>query len=278
MKILLPQLSALSGGGASLVSEFRSVPRAPEVTPRERVEAVGLAPPPRPVAPSAWALPDASTADADGVVGIGADLTPETLVDAYRRGMFPWPHPGTPLPWCSPDPRGVVRPDDVRVSRSLAQRMRRCGWLATVDRAFDRVVEHCASARADEATWILPEMVRAYRRLHEIGWAHSVEIWDGDALVGGLYGVQIGSIFTGESMFHLQPDASKIALVELMDRFAHAGGRYVDVQIATPHLVSLGASEYPRSMFVSDLEEAAIDDVRLRRDAMPVARLVAWRR
>ena len=121
-------------------------------------------------------------------------------------------------------------------------------------------------------------MILAYRRLHEIGWAHSVEIWDGDTLVGGLYGVQIGSIFTGESMFHLRPDASKVALIELIDRFAHAGGRYVDVQIATPHLVSLGATEFPRSVFVSDLEDAAVDDVRLCRDTMPVARLVAWRR
>lgn len=178
-----------------------------------------------------------------------------------------------PLPWFSPDPRGILTSDSLHVSRSLRQRLRRCGWTATIDKAFAAVVAACAEPRGDEGTWITRSMARAYLRLHELGWAHSVEIWDGHALVGGLYGVQIGGCFTGESMFRRLSDASKVALVELVHRFSEAGGRLVDVQLATPHLCQLGTHEVPRSMFLGMLAAVRDADIRFPLDARPVSRL-----
>jgi leucyl/phenylalanyl-tRNA---protein transferase len=230
-------------------------------------------PPPQPVPPSAWVLPDPADADPDGVVGIGADLAPSTLVDAYRRGVFPWPHPGIPLPWFSPDPRGILLPDRLHASRSLRRTMRRTGWHTTVDHDFAGVVAACADGRGDDGTWITGSMRRAYLRLHDLGWAHSVEVWDGDDLVGGIYGVQVGGVFTGESMFHRRSDASKVALADLLDRFTGAGGRLVDVQLTTPHLVSLGAVDVARATFLGWLAAARDDDVRMIATALPVARL-----
>ncbi|MGH9223846.1 MAG: leucyl/phenylalanyl-tRNA--protein transferase [Acidimicrobiales bacterium] len=213
---------------------------------------------PQPVAASRWALPDPALSDADGLVGLGGDLAAETLVDAYRRGIFPWPHPGMPLPWFSPDPRAVLRPGAVRVSRSLRQRLRRCGWTTSVDAAFEEVVAACASRPRREGTWINRHMRHAYARLHRLGWAHSLEVWDGGVLVGGLYGVRVGACFTGESMFHRATDASKVALVDFCERWATAGGVMIDVQLPTEHLTSLGAVEAVRAEFLADL--AAVRD------------------
>jgi leucyl/phenylalanyl-tRNA--protein transferase len=197
------------------------------------------------------------------VVGVGADLAPGTLAAAYRTGIFPWPHPGVALPWFSPDPRGVIRPGALHVSRSLARQMRTCGWTTTVDRAFCEVVAACAARRGPDGTWITRSMARAYVRLHELGWAHSVEVWDGDALVGGVYGVQLGAVFTGESMFYRAPDASKIALVDLCARFAEAGGLLLDTQLTTPHLRRLGAADLPRERFLQLLAAGRDADVRM---------------
>lgn len=234
-----------------------------------------FAPPPRPVAPSAWVLPDPSDADVDGVVGIGADLAPSTLVEAYRRGIFPWPHSGVALPWFSPDPRGVLDLDGVHVSRSLRRTLRRSGWTTTVDDAFDEVVRACATERGDDGTWITPAMARAYRRLHVLGWAHSLEVWATDGrLVGGIYGVQVGGVFTGESMFHRVDDASKVAMVDLCARMRRAGARLLDVQLTTPHLISMGARDVPRARFVRILGEARDLDVRLPVERRQVHRLV----
>jgi leucyl/phenylalanyl-tRNA---protein transferase len=229
--------------------------------------------PPQPVPPTAWILPDPDEADEDGVVGVGADLAPSTLVDAYRRGIFPWPHPGVPLPWFSPDPRGLVDLDRVKVARSLRQRLRRCGWTTTVDAAFPAVVQACAEDRGEVGTWISPAMARAYVRLNELGWAHSLEVWDGDRLIGGLYGVQVGGVFTGESMFHRMADASKVALIDLVTRFHAAGGRLLDVQLTTPHLASLGAHDVARDRFLAVLSSARDLDVRMAVGRRPVARL-----
>jgi leucyl/phenylalanyl-tRNA--protein transferase len=231
--------------------------------------------PPRPrrLGPARWQFPDPSSADADGIVGLGADLEPETLVHAYRQGIFPWPHHGVPTPWFSPDPRGVLVPGEIHVSRSLRQRLRRCGWTTTVDADFDRVVKAC-SERGRQGTWITPEMRTAYWRLRQLGWAHSLEVWDGGQLAGGLYGVQVGAVFTGESMFHNQADASKVALVDLAARFASAGGRLIDVQITTPHLVSLGARDEPRERFLALLAEARDEDVFLPNERLAADRLV----
>ena len=218
-------------------------------------------------------LPDPIDADTDGVVGVGADLSPATLVDAYRRGIFPWPHPGVPLPWFSPDPRGVLPLDAVSVSRSLRRRLRTSGWTTTVDVAFGSVVAACGERRGDAGTWITGTMARAYLRLHELGWAHSLEVWEDDQLIGGVYGVQVGGVFTGESMFHRRTDASKVALVDLAARFAAAGGRLLDVQLTTSHLETLGARDLPRARFLGVLADARGLDVRMAVEPRPVARL-----
>lgn len=229
---------------------------------------------PEPVPPSSWMLPPPSEADPDGVLGVGADLQPSTLVDAYRRGIFPWPHGDGPLPWFSPDPRGVLPVGTLHVSRSLRRTLRRSGWHTTLDHAFEDVVAACARTRADEGTWITTEMARAYARLQRLGWAHSVEVWDGDTLVGGIYGVQLGTVFTGESMFHDRPDASKVAMLDLSARLQEAGGELLDVQLTTSHLRSLGAVDWPRDAFLAVLHAGRDRDVRLPTGRLEVERLL----
>ncbi len=227
---------------------------------------------------SRWAMPDPRLADPSGVVAVGGDLEVTTLVDAYRRGIFPWPHSGRALPWFSPDPRAVLWPEAVRVSRSLRQTLRRAGWLTTVDRAFEDVIAACADRPWREGTWITRGMRHAYTRLHRLGWAHSVEVWDsGGRLVGGLYGVRVGACFTGESMFHRLTDASKVALVDLCRRWAEAGGLLVDVQLPTQHLASMGAVETDRATFLSRLSEARDVTVCMRAGEFPVSRLARAR-
>jgi leucyl/phenylalanyl-tRNA--protein transferase len=218
-------------------------------------------PPPR------WAFPPVDAADEDGLVGVGADLEPGTVLAAYRRGLFPMPLGGRgPLGWWSPDPRAVIPLDGLRVSRSLRRSLRR--YEIRVDTAFDEVIDACSDPSRPHG-WISPEIRAAYRRLHDLGWAHSVETWqaDGDGagpargrLVGGLYGVAIGGLFAGESMFHRRTDASKAALVGLVDLLG-AGGvdrRVLDVQWMTPHLASLGAIEVARADYL-DLVAVAVE-------------------
>jgi leucyl/phenylalanyl-tRNA--protein transferase len=220
-------------------------------------------PPPR------WAFPPAESADEDGLVGVGADLEPGTILAAYRRGLFPMPLGGRgPLGWWSPDPRGIIPLDGLRVSRSLRRSLRR--FEIRVDTAFDEVIDACADPRRPHG-WITPEVRAAYRRLHRLGWAHSVEAWtvpgegdgrDGDhgepVLAGGLYGVAIGGLFAGESMFHRRTDASKVALVGLVELLREGGveGRVLDVQWCTPHLASLGAVEVPRATYLEMVARA----------------------
>lgn len=232
------------------------------------VRASGHARTPRDPGPSRWALPPPHTADPDGVVGVGADLAPATLVRAYSAAIFPWPHDEPPLPWFSPDPRGVVDVEHVHVARSLRRTMRTSGWTTTCDGAFADVMRACADER-DEGTWITDEMHRAYTSLHRLGWAHSVEVWEGAELVGGIYGVQIGRVFTGESMFHRRTDASKVAFVELLLRHAEAGGTLLDVQLTTPHLERLGAYDLPRREFVARLTAGRRHLCPLRLDPEP---------
>ena len=217
---------------------------------------------PRRQPPSVWALPDPDTAGAEGLVGLGADLSPPTLVDAYRRGIFPWPHPDAPLPWFSPDPRAVITAATVHRSRSLLRTLRRSGWTTTVDTDLAGVLAGCAE-RGTEGTWITRGMAAAYTRLAALGWVHSVEVWEGTALVGGIYGVQVGAVFTGESMFHHRTDASKVALLDLLDRFTAAGGEVLDVQLSTPHLATLGAREVPRTVFLAELDRLRDRPVRM---------------
>ncbi len=205
--------------------------------------------------PTRWSFPPADRADANGVVGVGADLEPGTLLAAYRAGMFPMPaHLGGPMAWWSPDPRGVLPLDGLRVSRSLRQSCRR--YSTTVDEAFDRVIQACADPRRD-GRWINDDIINAYTRLHELGWVHSVEVWTSDGeLAGGLYGVAIGGFFAGESMFHTKRDASKVALVRLVEILRRGGAELLDVQWTTEHLCSLGAVDVPRRAYLRRLERA----------------------
>ncbi len=195
--------------------------------------------------------PTAHALDApDGLLAIGGDLGIARLLDAYRRGIFPWYADGQPIMWWSPDPRSVLRPGDLHVSRRLARTLRQGRFEVTFDRAFDDVVAGCAAPRdADGGTWITADMRRAYGALHRAGHAHSVECWHDDALAGGLYGVAIGCVFFGESMFCRQRDASKIALVTLASRLFECGYGLFDCQIHNPHLASLGAHTIPRAAF-----------------------------
>jgi leucyl/phenylalanyl-tRNA---protein transferase len=206
--------------------------------------------------PSRWEFPAPATATPDGLLAIGADLEPGTILAAYRRGVFPMPLDGVDEPaWFSPDPRGVLAPGAVHVSRSLRRSLRR--FRVTADRAFDAVTAGCADPRRPGG-WITPAMCAAYARLHELGWAHSFEVWDADgSLAGGLYGVELGGLFAAESKFHIRTDASKVAVVALAAWLRAAGGpRMIDVQWATPHLARLGAREMPRRDYLAALERA----------------------
>jgi len=201
--------------------------------------------------PTPWELPDPVDGD-DDLIALGADLEPGTLLAAYRRGLFPMRvQREGPIGWWSPDPRGVIPFDGLQVSRSLAKSCRR--FDVSVDHAFQEVMVGCADPRRP-AGWIDEEFIDAYTRLHELGWAHSVEVWSRDAqpqLVGGVYGVAIGGLFAGESMFHRVRDASKVALVALVEHLVTGGGTVFDVQWLTPHLASLGAIELPRDEYLA---------------------------
>lgn len=208
--------------------------------------------------PSRWQLDIDQAPPNDDLVGIGADLEPGTLLMAYRAGVFPMGvgedgHP--PTGWWSPDPRGVLLPDHVRISRSLRKSLRR--YDIRVDTAFPEVMAGCADP-SREGRWITPAIMAAYARLHELGWAHSVEAWRDDLLVGGLYGLAVGGLFAGESMFHRATDASKCALVGLADLVFADGDsrRLIDVQWATTHLASLGVTEMARSDYLARLERS----------------------
>ncbi|HVM21582.1 MAG TPA: leucyl/phenylalanyl-tRNA--protein transferase [Egibacteraceae bacterium] len=207
-------------------------------------------------------FPDANLLPGDQPFARGADYRTETLVDAYRHGIFPWPYDDGEVYWWSPDPRAIIELDALRVSRSLRQTLRREGWTFTYSTAFDRVVQECARARG-ALTWITPEYAAGYGALHRAGFAHSVEVWAGEELVGGLYGVTVGGVFTGESMFHRRTDASKAALVALRDRMRACGFGFIDAQLPTAHLLSMGASVVPRAEFLRRLGEQVVRPVRL---------------
>lgn len=214
---------------------------------------MGIEPPSSP-----WVFPPAATADEHGLVGIGADLEPGTVLAAYRSGLFPMPlRRRGPMGWWSPDPRGVIEFDDLIVSRSLRQSCRR--FEIRVDSAFDAVLAGCADPHRPNG-WIDPRIKDAYRRLFELGWVHTVEAWDEHGhLAGGLYGVAIGAFFAGESMFHRQRDASKVALVALIEILRNGPApddALLDVQWRTDHLATLGASELPRTQYLERLAVA----------------------
>lgn len=227
-------------------------------------------------------------------VAVGGTLDPVTLIAAYRAGCFPWPSgddrpldrglqrlvrhgyvarlagEDSQIPWCSPDPRAVLWTDSVVVPRSLRQRLRHSGWHTTMDAAFDRVIAGCADR---PQSWITPRMRLAYTELARRGVAHSLEVWDGERLVGGLYGVLTGRVFSGESMYHRERDASKVAAVDLCDRLRSAGVGLLDTQQETDHMTALGQFPLPRGAFVRELWAGRDDVVELAGDRRPVSRL-----
>jgi len=189
----------------------------------------------------------------NGLLAAGGGLSVERLVSAYSQGCFPWYSPGEPVLWWSPDPRMVLFPHELHVPRSLERRLKRREFRFTVDAAFGDVIAACAEPRGDGGTWITPDMSAAYRRLHAAGHAHSIEAWQDDLLVGGLYGVGIGAVFFGESMFTRVPDASKAAFVTLVRAFVDWGIGLIDCQMSTEHLARFGAREIPRAEFMGRL-------------------------
>jgi leucyl/phenylalanyl-tRNA--protein transferase len=199
-------------------------------------------------------FPDPTQFDAQGLLAVGGDLSVARLLAAYRAGIFPWYNEGMPILWWSPDPRAVITEQSLHVSRSLRRELRREDLSITWDKAFAQVLDGCASNRPG-GTWLLPEMKRAYTTLHELGHAHSIEVWQQGRLVAGLYGVLCGAVFAAESMFHTLTNASKVALVHAVTGLTRSGVELVEVQFLTPHLESLGAVEISRATYLRRLAE-----------------------
>ncbi len=202
---------------------------------------------------------------ADDIVAVGGTLEPNSVLAAYRRGVFPWPCEGLPLLWFCPRQRAVLDFARLHIGRSLKRARRQSSLRFTIDAAFGQVIRACAAApRGDqEGTWITPEVIACYEQLHRLGHAHSAEAWLGDELVGGIYGIDAGGAFSGESMFHRQPNASKLALLHLVEHLASSGADWIDVQVMTPHVERLGARLIPRRMFLARLAEALRDGALL---------------
>jgi leucyl/phenylalanyl-tRNA--protein transferase len=195
--------------------------------------------------------PNAALTSPNGLLAIGGDLSPDRLIAAYAQGIFPWFNEGEEIMWWSPDPRAVLFLDDLKISRSLAKILRKELFQVTFDQNFPAVIQQCATTRKQTVgTWITAEMIEAYCELHKRGIAHSVEVWQQDALVGGLYGIGMGRIFCGESMFSKHSNASKVALVYLVNKLKQHDFLLIDCQLPNPHLMSLGATTIPRQQFL----------------------------
>jgi leucyl/phenylalanyl-tRNA---protein transferase len=202
--------------------------------------------------------PRHALADPNGLLAFGGDLAPERLLAAYARGIFPWFGEGEPILWWAPDPRCVFHTHSLRINRSLRRQLAGRSWRLSVDRAFEQVVRACAAPRADHGgSWLLPPMIDAYVQLHRLGHAHSVEVWEGARLVGGIYGVAIGRMFSGESMFSAESGGSKLALVALAQLLHGMDFPLLDAQVANAHTLSLGAVQMPRRQFVQEVQRLA---------------------
>ena len=203
-------------------------------------------------------FPPPDYADPSGLLAVGGDLSNERLLEAYRLGIFPWYSEDQPILWWSPDPRLILDLNDFKVSRSLRKTLKKEVFQVTFDRAFEEVIRACASVprEAQNGTWITDDMEKAYIKLHGLGYAHSVESWFGGKLAGGLYGVSLGKCFFGESMFHLKTDASKVALATLVETLKSWDFHFIDSQMTTEHMLSLGAKELPRRIFLKRLQLA----------------------
>lgn len=201
-------------------------------------------------------FPDPAWADSDGLLAVGGDLSPERILLAYRLGIFPWYSPGEPMLWWSPNPRCILRPADMHVSRRLIRTWKKGRFRVTANTACEAVIRACAEVRLEkgEATWLVPEMQQAYLRLHHLGYAQSVEVWQENRLVGGLYGIALRPFFFGESMFHRETDASKLAMAALARWLDGQNFRFIDCQVSNDHLLRLGAQNIPREDFLAILQ------------------------
>jgi leucyl/phenylalanyl-tRNA--protein transferase len=210
-------------------------------------------------------FPDPRDAPYGDIIAVGGNLQTLNLLRAYERGIFPWPVEGWPLTWFSPQERAIIEFKDLKVPRSLAKVKRRAPYRLTIDAAFRAVILACARVKRPEeqGTWITPQMLGAYCRLHELGHAHSVEAWEGEELVGGLYGVDAGGAFAGESMFYLRPNASKLALLHLIEHLQQSGLDWLDIQVITPHMKALGARTITREEFLDKLALARLRKLKL---------------
>ena len=210
--------------------------------------------------PALFPDPTFALEEPDGLLAVGGDLSPARLLNAYRQGIFPWYSEGEQILWWSPNPRAVLYPEQLKISRSLQKSLRKCPFRVTMDTAFAQVIAKCSESRIDKdgsqsGTWITEEMKQAYIELHRIGFAHSVECWEGEELVGGLYGVSMGKVFFGESMFARRSDASKIGFAHLVKQLTAWGFALIDCQVHTDHLTSLGAVDIPRDNFLALLDQ-----------------------
>lgn len=209
-------------------------------------------------APDRFPDPHGALDEPNGLLAFGGDLSALRLLTAYAHGIFPWFNEGEPILWWSPDPRCVFHTDTLRPNRSLRRALKGTAWQVSVNRAFRQVMQACAEPRAgQDGTWIGPAMIEAYDALHAMGYAHSVEVWDADQLIGGLYGVSIGQLFCGESMFSAASGGSKLALCALAALLREWGFPLIDAQVSNPHLLGLGAVEMPRDMFLSQVTRLA---------------------
>ena len=200
--------------------------------------------------------PELALDDPDGLLAIGGDLSPERLLNAYQHAIFPWFSEGDPILWWSPSERAVIEPQQVHISKSMAKFIRQTSLTITINQAFSEVINACSLPRKTQSeTWISPEIIYAYNRLHSLGHAHSIEIWNNTKLVGGLYGVNVGGIFCGESMFHTETNASKLAFIALCQHFKMHDGLLIDCQMMTPHLESLGVKPNTRNDFLKQLSK-----------------------
>jgi leucyl/phenylalanyl-tRNA--protein transferase len=200
----------------------------------------------------AFPSPEGALREPNGLLALGGDLSPARLLMAYQRGIFPWFSPGDPILWWSPDPRAVLIPEQFHLSRSMKRFHNHSPYRVTLNHAFEQVIAGCASDR-DEGTWITSDITEAYTRLYELGYAHSIEVWEGRELVGGMYGVIQGALFCGESMFSRRVNASKTALLVFCQHFSGHGGKLIDCQVLNSHTASLGAVEIPRRDYLQHL-------------------------
>jgi leucyl/phenylalanyl-tRNA--protein transferase len=199
---------------------------------------------------------DVALNEPNGLLAFGGDLSADRLLLAYSSGIFPWFSQNEPIMWWSPDPRGVLPINNFKCSKSLKKFARNCDYQITINSAFDEVIDECATIpRDDSGTWITREMINAYKNLHQLGHAHSVEVWSENALVGGLYGVVVGKVFCGESMFHKATNATKLAMLSLVELLKSRGAEFIDCQMQNTHLASLGCIEVPRDKFLTMLQQ-----------------------